>query len=100
MLARRLTIILPALRLAEALETTCIHRVAGRTGARTVLVTTRPDRAPPQTVSDVGLIGGQVPVQTAVPQPQPRASGARLTGRTPGSALCRHGIWASSGCSR
>jgi Magnesium chelatase, subunit ChlI len=27
-------------------------------GARTVLVTTRPCRAPPQTISDVGLIGG------------------------------------------
>jgi hypothetical protein len=29
MLARRLTILLPAMRLAEALETTRIHRVAG-----------------------------------------------------------------------
>jgi magnesium chelatase family protein len=58
MLARRLTTILPAMSLAEALETTCIHRVAGLTGARTALVTTRPFRAPPQTLSDVGLIGG------------------------------------------
>jgi predicted ATPase with chaperone activity len=32
MLARRLTTILPAMRLAEALETTCIHRVAGLSG--------------------------------------------------------------------
>jgi magnesium chelatase family protein len=61
-LARRLTTLLPAMRLAEALETTCLHRVAGRTGARTTLVTTRPFRAPHHTISDVGLIcGGQVP---------------------------------------
>jgi predicted ATPase with chaperone activity len=32
MLARRLTTILPAMTLAEALETTRIHRVAGHTG--------------------------------------------------------------------
>jgi magnesium chelatase family protein len=58
MLARRLTTIAPAMRLAEALETMCLHRVAGLTGARTTLVTTRPCRAPPQTISAVGLIGG------------------------------------------
>jgi magnesium chelatase family protein len=63
MLARRLTTILPALTLAEALETTRIHRVAGLTGARTALVTTRPCRAPHHTISDAGLIGGgQVPM--------------------------------------
>ncbi len=44
--------------LAEALETTRVHRVAGLTGARTSLVTTRPCRTPPQTISAVGLIGG------------------------------------------
>src|ERR671923_1931284 len=58
MLARRLTTILPAMTLAEALETTRIHRVAGLTGARTALVTTRPCRAPHHTLSDVGRIGG------------------------------------------
>ena len=42
MFARRLTTILPAMRLAEALETTRIHRVAGRTGARTVVATRLP----------------------------------------------------------
>jgi predicted ATPase with chaperone activity len=36
MLARRLTTILPAMTLAEALETTRIHRVAGLSGERTV----------------------------------------------------------------
>jgi magnesium chelatase family protein len=44
--------------LAEALETTRLHRVAGRTGARTAFVTTSPCRAPHHTFSAVGLIGG------------------------------------------
>ena len=34
MLARRLTTILPAMTLTEAIETTRIHSVAGRTGDR------------------------------------------------------------------
>ena len=38
MLARRLTTILPAMTLAEALDTTRIHRVAGLTGGRTTLM--------------------------------------------------------------
>jgi magnesium chelatase family protein len=59
MLARRLTTILPAMTLAEALETTRIHSVAGLTGDRTALVTTRPFRGPHHTISDVGLIGGE-----------------------------------------
>jgi magnesium chelatase family protein len=42
----------------EATKTTRIHRVAGLTGDRTALVTTRPFRAPHQTISDAGLIGG------------------------------------------
>jgi Magnesium chelatase, subunit ChlI len=58
MLARRLGTILPAMTLAEAIETMRIHRVAGLTGDRTALVTTRPCRAPHQTLSDAGLIGG------------------------------------------
>jgi magnesium chelatase family protein len=58
MLARRLTTILPAMTLAEAIETTRIHRVPGLTGDRTALVTTRPCRAPHHTISDAGLIGG------------------------------------------
>jgi magnesium chelatase family protein len=58
MLARRLTTILPAMSLADVLETTRIHRVAGLTVVRTAVVTTRPFRAPHHTISDVGLIGG------------------------------------------
>jgi magnesium chelatase family protein len=63
MLARRLTTILPAMTLAEAIDTTRIHRVAGLTGDRTAFVTMRPCRAPHHTISDVGLIGvGQGPL--------------------------------------
>jgi len=62
MLARRLTTILQAMPLVEAIETTCIHSVAGLTGDRTALVTTRPFRAPPHTISDAGLIGGHIPM--------------------------------------
>jgi magnesium chelatase family protein len=58
MLARRVATVLPTMSLAEALETTRIHSVAGLTGDRTALVTTRPCRAPHHTLSDVGLIGG------------------------------------------
>jgi hypothetical protein len=58
MLARRLTTILPAMTLAEAMETTGMHSVPGLTGDRTTWVTTHPFRAPHQTISDAGLIGG------------------------------------------
>jgi magnesium chelatase family protein len=48
---------------AEAIETTRIHRVAGLTGDRTALVTTRPFHATHHTISDAGLIdGGHVPM--------------------------------------
>jgi magnesium chelatase family protein len=57
-LARRLTTILPEMTLAEAIDTTRIHRVAGLTGRRTAVVTTRPCRAPHQPMADGGLIGG------------------------------------------
>jgi magnesium chelatase family protein len=40
--------------LAEAIETTRIHRVAGLTGDRTAWVTTRSFRAPRHTISDAG----------------------------------------------
>ena len=46
MLARRLTTILPVMTLAEAIETTRIHRVAGLTSGRMALVTTRTFRTP------------------------------------------------------
>jgi magnesium chelatase family protein len=58
MLARRLPTILPELSLAEALETTKIHSVAGLLPAGESLIALRPFRAPHHTISDAGLIGG------------------------------------------
>mgnify|MGYP001827043986 CR=1 FL=1 len=58
MLAKRIPSILPPLSLHEALETTKIHSVAGKLSADASLMTTRPFRAPHQTVSDVALVGG------------------------------------------
>ena len=57
MMAKCLPSILPPLSLAEALETTKIHSVAGLR-AETGLITQRPFRAPHHTVSPVALIGG------------------------------------------
>ncbi|MCU4155299.1 YifB family Mg chelatase-like AAA ATPase [Carboxylicivirga sp. A043] len=58
MLAKRLASILPPLTLDEALETTKIHSVAGKTGNETALITQRPFRSPHHTISDVALVGG------------------------------------------
>jgi len=58
MMARRLPTILPNITLAEALETTKIHSVAGRLPKDTPLVATRPFRDPHHTISNAGLIGG------------------------------------------
>ena len=64
MLARRLSSILPPLRLDEALEVTKIHSISGILPADTPLILNRPFRAPHHTVSDAGLLGGQ-----SVPKP-------------------------------
>lgn len=58
MLAKRLPTILPPLTLPEALETTKIHSVAGKTKKDEALVSTRPFRSPHHTISDVALVGG------------------------------------------
>jgi len=58
MLSKRLPGILPPLTLAEALETTKIHSVAGKTGKDAALITRRPFRSPHHTISDVALVGG------------------------------------------
>lgn len=58
MLAKRLPSILPPLSLSEALETTKIHSVAGRTSGGAGIMTSRPFRAPHHTISDVALVGG------------------------------------------
>lgn len=57
MLAKRLPTILPPLSLKEALETTKIHSVAGKTLEDGVM-TSRPFRKPHHTISDVALVGG------------------------------------------
>lgn len=58
MLAKRLPTILPPLSLAEALETTKIHSVAGKLPEQSSLIAKRPFRSPHHTVSDVALVGG------------------------------------------
>lgn len=58
MMAKRLPSIMPPLTLAEALETTKIHSVAGRLKARSRLMTQRPFRSPHHTISPVALVGG------------------------------------------
>lgn len=60
MLAKRLSTILPPLTLDEALETTKIHSIVGQLAPGQALVTRRPFRAPHHTVSDAGLLGGNV----------------------------------------
>lgn len=58
MMAKRLPTILPPLSLAEALETTKIHSVAGKLPKGSMLMTSRPFRTPHHTVSSVALVGG------------------------------------------
>lgn len=58
MLAKRIPTITPPMTLAEALEATKIHSVAGKIGAMGGLLTSRPFRAPHHIVSDVALVGG------------------------------------------
>ena len=57
MLAKRLPSILPPMTLQEALETTKIHSVVGKTKEHGLLYE-RPFRAPHHTISDVALVGG------------------------------------------
>ncbi|QLE02995.1 YifB family Mg chelatase-like AAA ATPase [Galbibacter sp. BG1] len=63
MLAKRLPSILPPMTMNEALETTKIHSVTGRT-INTGIMNQRPFRSPHHTISDVALVGGG-----AYPQP-------------------------------
>jgi len=58
MMAKRLPSILPPLSLAESLETTQIHSVAGKLPAGTSLISQRPFRSPHHTMSQVAMTGG------------------------------------------
>lgn len=58
MMAKRLPSILPPLTLAESLETTQIHSVAGKLKRNISLIAQRPFRAPHHTISEVALVGG------------------------------------------
>ena len=58
MLAKRLPGILPPLSLAESLETTTIHSVAGKLGRNDSLITKRPFRSPHHSISQVAMTGG------------------------------------------
>jgi magnesium chelatase family protein len=57
MLAKRMPSILPPMTLKEALETTKIHSVAGKT-KEVGLMSQRPFRSPHHTASSVSLVGG------------------------------------------
>lgn len=58
MMAKRIPSILPPLSLAESLETTQIHSVAGKLNSDSALVACRPFRSPHHTISQVALVGG------------------------------------------
>ena len=58
MMAKRLPSILPPLSLAESLETTQIHSVAGKLGNNVSLITQRPFRSPHHSTSQVAMTGG------------------------------------------
>lgn len=58
MMAKRLPSILPPLSLAESLETTQVHSVAGKLSRDTSLISQRPFRSPHHTISPVALVGG------------------------------------------
>ena len=57
-MAKRLPSILPPLSLAESLETTQVHSVAGKLGKNMSLISQRPFRSPHHTISQVALVGG------------------------------------------
>ena len=58
MMAKRLPSILPPLTLAESLETTQIHSIAGKLSKGTSLISQRPFRSPHHSISQVALAGG------------------------------------------
>jgi len=59
-MARRLTTILPAMTIAEAIETTRIHSVAGLTGDRTALTLPNRSRDARDPTTAAGLSGSRL----------------------------------------
>jgi magnesium chelatase family protein len=64
MIAKRIPSIMPLMTLEEAIETTKIHSICGLLNQEHALVSVRPFRAPHNTISDIGLLGGG-----AIPMP-------------------------------
>jgi magnesium chelatase family protein len=58
MMAKRVPSILPPFTLEEALETTKIHSVAGRTDLNSSLMFNRPFQTPHHSISNVAMVGG------------------------------------------
>ena len=58
MMAKRLPSILPPLTIAESLETTMIHSVAGKLSKGSALIKERPFRSPHHTITETALVGG------------------------------------------
>ena len=58
MMAKRLPSIMPPLTLAESLETTQIHSVAGKLGRGVSLISQRPFRSPHHSISLTAMTGG------------------------------------------
>ncbi len=63
MMAKRIPSILPPFTIDEALETTKIHSVAGRTDLNSSLMFTRPFQTPHHSISNVAMVGGGVTPQ-------------------------------------
>ena len=61
MLAKSLVSILPEVAVAEALEITKIHSIAGKTNAQKSIITARPFRTIHNTASGIAIIGGGNP---------------------------------------
>ncbi|MBP9759366.1 YifB family Mg chelatase-like AAA ATPase [Candidatus Dojkabacteria bacterium] len=58
LLAKSLPSILPRMEVAESLEVSRIHSIAGLLPTRSPLITTRPFRSPHHTSSQISLVGG------------------------------------------
>lgn len=58
MLAKRITTILPDMKLEEALEVTKIYSILGLNSIQSPIITKRPFRNPHHTITPISLVGG------------------------------------------